>query len=140
MIRVIIDTNILVSALLNPSGLPAQILLLALNGTIEMCVTGPIYAEYEDVIRRPRFSFEEKIIAALLSAIRDQAVWVKPTTKVRVCSDPDDNMFLECAETACANYLVTGNLKHFPNWWKETEVVTPRRLIEVIQPEDKVPE
>jgi uncharacterized protein len=139
MIRVVIDTNILVSALLNPAGLPAQTLLLVLNGTIEMCVTGPIYGEYEDVIRRPRFQFEETTITALLGAIRGQAVWVKPTAKVRACSDPNDNMFLECAETGFANYLVTGNLKHFPISWEATEVVTPRRLIE-IQAEEKAPE
>ena len=140
MIRVVIDTNVIVSALLNPLGAPAQILLLVLSGTVEMCVSGPVYAEYEDVISRRRFQFDEKTIAALLSAVRNHTLWVKPTGKVRVCSDPDDNIFLECAETAFANYLVTGNLKHFPISWEATDIVTPRQLIEVIRAEDQAPE
>jgi putative PIN family toxin of toxin-antitoxin system len=55
MIRVVIDTNILVSALLQPSGLPAQVFVLALGGSIQLCVSGEVYAEYEEVISRPRF-------------------------------------------------------------------------------------
>jgi putative PIN family toxin of toxin-antitoxin system len=55
MIRVVIDTNILVSALLQPSGLPAQVFVLALGASIQLCVSGEVYAEYEEVISRPRF-------------------------------------------------------------------------------------
>ena len=55
MIRGVIDTNILVSALLQPSGLPAQVFVLALGGSIQLCVSGEVYAEYEEVISRPRF-------------------------------------------------------------------------------------
>jgi predicted nucleic acid-binding protein len=49
------------------------------------------------------------------------------------CAEPDDNIFLECAPAAQAGYLATGNLKHFPAMWKGTEVVTPRRLLDLIQ-------
>ena len=49
------------------------------------------------------------------------------------CSDPDDDVFLECAQTALADYIVTGNLKHFPAVWKGTEVVTPRRMLDIIE-------
>jgi putative PIN family toxin of toxin-antitoxin system len=133
MIRVVVDTNIIVSALLNPSGMPAQVFVLALNGSIQMCVTGEIYAEYEDVISRPRFRREQETIDATLRAVREQAFWVKPTETVRACSDPDDDMFLECAEAAKADYLATGNLRHFPEQWGTTRIVTPRQLIEVIQ-------
>jgi hypothetical protein len=61
MIRVVIDTNILVSALLQPSGLPAQVIVLALSGSVQMCVSGDVYAEYEEVISRPRFQRDETL-------------------------------------------------------------------------------
>jgi putative PIN family toxin of toxin-antitoxin system len=53
MIRVVIDTNILISALLQPEGLPAAVLMLTLFGEAQLCVSDAIYAEYDDVIRRP---------------------------------------------------------------------------------------
>jgi predicted nucleic acid-binding protein len=62
MIRVVIDTNIVVSALLQPSGLPAQVFVLALSGSIQMFVSGSIYAEYEEVISRPRFQLDQETI------------------------------------------------------------------------------
>jgi putative PIN family toxin of toxin-antitoxin system len=70
MIRVVIDTNIIVSALLQPLGPPAQVLLLAVSGSIQLCITGEVYAEYEEVIRRPRFRRDESAIVAALDAIR----------------------------------------------------------------------
>src|SRR5689334_9607428 len=114
MIRVVVDTNIFVSALLQPLGPPAQALILALSGLIQLCMSGNIYAEYEEVIRRARFRCAEQTITAALDAIRSKAIWVRPPNSVTACSDPDDNMFLECAQAAQADYLVTGNLKHFP--------------------------
>jgi predicted nucleic acid-binding protein len=85
MTRVVIDTNIIVSALLQPLGPPAQVFLLAVSGSIQLCLTGEVYAEYEEVIRRPRF---------------------------HACADPDDDIFLECAQAARAAYLMTGNTRH----------------------------
>jgi uncharacterized protein len=137
MIRVVIDTNILVSALLQPLGLPAQVFVLAFSGSIQLCVSGEVYAEYEEVISRPRFQRDEETIAATLRAIREQAFWVKPTGPVRACSDPDDDIFLECAQAAQADYIVTGNLRHFPETWEGARIVPPRRLLEVIQAAEK---
>jgi putative PIN family toxin of toxin-antitoxin system len=103
-----------ISALLHPEGLPAQVLLVTIAGpTARLCVSGEVYAEYEEVIRRPRFKRSESEIANTLGAIREAATWVRPAHKMRVCSDPDDDVFLECAEVARAHYLVTGNLKTF---------------------------
>ncbi len=81
----------------------------------------------------PRFQRDEETIAATLRAIREQAFWVKPADTVRACSDPDDDIFLECAQAAQADYIVTGNLRHFPEAWEGTSIVTPRRLLELIQ-------
>lgn len=130
MIRVVLDTNIVVSALLQPLGPPAQVLVLALGGLIQMCVSGSIYAEYEEVIRRPRLKRSDDVVAGTLAAIREKSFWVRPKEHVSVCPDPDDDIFLECAQAARADCLVTGNLKHFPTSWAGTRVVTARWLLE----------
>lgn len=142
MIRVVLDTNILVSALLQPLGPSAELLLLAINGSIRLCMTGSIYAEYEEVISRARFQRSPDAISDTLQAIREIGLWVRPTQPVHACSDPDDNIFLECAEAAQAEYLVTGNLKHFPLSWIGTRIVSPRWLAEYLSdakpPEEKI--
>jgi predicted nucleic acid-binding protein len=56
MIRAVFDTNVVVSALLQPLGPSAQLLLLALNGSIQLCITGSIYAEHEEVITARGFN------------------------------------------------------------------------------------
>src|ERR1700719_2815075 len=93
MIRVVLDTNIIVSALLQPLGPSAQLLILALGGSIQLCVSGSIYAEYEEVISRPRFARSADIIATTLKAIREKGTWVRPTEPVKACADPDDDIF-----------------------------------------------
>jgi len=132
MIRVVLDTNIIVSALLQPLGPPAQVSVLATGGLVQMCVSGEVYAEYEEVINRPRFRRSQDIVAGALRAIREKGFWVRPTETIRACSDPDDDIFLECAHAAQANYLVTGNLKHFPTAWAGTRVVTARWFLDTI--------
>ena len=131
MIRVVLDTNILISALLQPQGLPARTFLLTLAGsTAQLCVSGDIYAEYEEVIRRPKFDRSDSVIEQALRAIRERGFWVKSSEKVRACSDPDDDIFLVCAQAARAHYLVTGNLKHFPAKWADTRIVTARQFLD----------
>ncbi len=130
MIRTVLDTNVVVSALLQPLGQPARVFLLALAGSIQLCVSGEVYAEYEDVIRRPRLRRSQHTIEGVLLAIRESAFWVRPTTRIYACSEPDDNMFLECAESAQAHYIVTGNRKHFPETWAGIRIVTPRQFLE----------
>jgi len=77
MIRVVVDTNIIVSALLQPLGPPAQVFFLAISGSIQLCISGNVYAEYEEVIRRPRLRRDENVIAAIaatLHTIREKAL------------------------------------------------------------------
>jgi predicted nucleic acid-binding protein len=69
MIRVVLDTNILISALLQPQGLPARTFVMVLAGTTaQLCVSGDVYAEYEEVTRRPKFNRSEMIIDHALRA------------------------------------------------------------------------
>jgi putative PIN family toxin of toxin-antitoxin system len=133
MIRVVLDTNILISALLQPQGFPARSFLTALAGTkAQLCVSGDIYAEYEEVMRRPKFNRSEAVIEQTLRAIRQNGFWIKPAEKIRSCSDPDDDIFLECSQAARAHYLVTGNLKHFPAKWANAQIVTARQFLDAV--------
>lgn len=138
MIRVVLDTNIVLSSLLQPLGPPAKVMYLARRGFLQLCVSGPTYAEYEEVIQRPRFFRISTSISPTLQFIRESGLWVRPEESLRVCKDPDDNIFVECAEKAGASWLVTGNVQDFPPVWRETEIVTPRRFLDRLITEAQV--
>lgn len=78
---------------------------------------------------RPRLGIDPKKIRFALEQIGKVTRPVAPIAAVTAAQDPDDNIFLECAEAAQADYLVTGNLRHFPDQWRKTRVVGPRELI-----------
>ena len=132
MNRVVLDTNVIVSALLVPSGTQGTILLLALRGYCALYVSPPVLAEYEEVLRRPRLKLQARQIDTALSAIRKVARLVETIQAIAVSPDESDNRFLECAEAAEADYLVTGNIKHFPQSHNRTKVVTGRQFLDVL--------
>src|ERR1700691_1398142 len=106
---------------------------MALAGTkAQLCVSGNIYEEYEEVIRRPKSNRSEAIIDHALRAVRQNGFWVRPVEQVRACSDPDDNIFLECSQAAGAHYLVTGNVRDFPEKWADAWIVTPRQFLNAL--------
>jgi|SRR5580700_7288514 putative PIN family toxin of toxin-antitoxin system len=133
MIRVVIDTNVVVSANLKDEGLPAAILDLAAHKKILMCVSEPILAEYTDVLQRSRLNLPRRRVARSLAVIRKTSLFVEPTRTVTVIKNDDpDNRFLECAHAAGADYLVTGNTKHFPVTFENTLVVTPKQFTDLL--------
>jgi len=135
MIRVVIDTNVVVSANLRDEGLPAAILDLAANKIILMCVSAALLAEYKEVLNRPRLKLPPHRIAAALVVIRKTSLFVKPTRTVTLIkTDEPDNRLLECAEASGADYLVTGNTKHFPKTFKNTVIVTPKQFMDKLIP------
>ena len=133
-LRLVIDTNVIVSAALQPKGLPRTILLLALTKPARLYVSRSILEEYSDVLARPELSIRKGLRQQLLQLIKNRSYTVAPTRRLEVTSDPDDNIFLECADAARADYLVTGNLKHFPRFWKTTKIITPREFISLAAP------
>jgi uncharacterized protein len=135
--KVVLDTNVVVSAHLRAGGLEAFVLDLALASKLQLYVSPDVLAEYEEVLRRPRFRIESKKVTQSLRLIKKRATSVTPTLTLSVSPDPDDNRFLECAEAANADYLVTGNRRHFPAKYRNTLVVNARQLIEIITPELK---
>jgi predicted nucleic acid-binding protein len=98
MIRLVLNTNILVSALLQPEGPPAFVFLMGLSVRVPICVSDAVYAEYEAVLRRPRFNILPEIIDQTLASLRVLGLWVKPKATAHAASNPDDDMFLDCAE------------------------------------------
>ena len=136
MIRAVIDTNVVVSANLSDDGLPAAIMDLAASKQILMCVSEAVLTEYKEVLNRPRFKLTPPRIAATLVVIRKTSFHVKPTRTVSIIKvDEPDNRLLECAEAAGADYLVTGNTKHFPKTFKNTAIVTPKQFMDLLLPQ-----
>jgi uncharacterized protein len=113
MIRVVLDTNVIVSAYLNQDGLPFFILKLALAGVVRLCASETVLAEYQELLHRKSCPLDRRRARLLLEKIRATSQIVRPGGSLAVTSDPDDNIFLECAEAAKAHFLVTGNLAHF---------------------------
>ena len=133
-LRLVIDTNIIVSAALKPDGLQRTVLLLAITKPARLYVTEAILSEYRDVLARPRMDIRKGLRQQLLQLIKNHAYAVTPARSLQVTPDPDDNKFLECADAAHADYLVTGNQRHFPKFWKKTKVITSRELIDIVSP------
>lgn len=132
MPSVVLDTNVVVSAYLNPAGLERAVLNWALDQGF--FASEPMLQEYEDVIRRAKFKIDPTLATESIVLIRSRATLVSPTRKVTVSPDPDDNRFLECAETASAEYLITGNKRHFPASYRNTRVVDAREFLDLIDP------
>lgn len=134
-IRVVLDTNVVVSAHLNEEGYESHVLDLVLARKLGIAVTEKILAEYECVLRRPKFAITSRQVTRSICLLRAAAQIVNPLREIKAARDPDDNCFLECAEASRADYLVTGNKRHFPRSWRQTLVVNARELIEWVTPE-----
>ena len=127
-----LDTNIVVSAHLKTDGFERHALDLVLAGKLQLAASEAILAEYAGVLARPKFAIARKRLTRSMRLIRDSAQIVNPSRRLTIAHDPADNQFLECAEAARADYLVTGNKRHFPKIWRQTLVVNARELIEWI--------
>lgn len=86
------------------------------------------------------FNAARTLVANTLQIVRDKGLWVRPAKSVKACIDPDDDIFLECAEAAQADYLVTGNIRHFAALWAGSRIVTPRWLLDSLLAEKSDPE
>ena len=133
-LRLVLDTNVVVSAALKPDGLQRAILVLALTRPARLFYSPAILTEYKSVLARRELRIRKGLRQQLLQLIVKRSHSVLPRRALQVASDPDDNIFLECADAARADYLVTGNLRHFPRYWKTTKVVSARELIDILSP------
>jgi uncharacterized protein len=132
MTRVVLDTNVFVSAAIKRHGAEAAILELAISGELTLCVSPQILEEYRDVLLRPKLRLEPDLVLSFLRFCYESATVVYPSHAVSVSRDEPDNRFLECCEAAQADYLVTGNKRHFPNRWREAQVLNARELLAIL--------
>ena len=133
-VRLVIDTNVLISAALKSESLQRTVFLLAITKPARLYVSTPILDEYAAVLGRPELGIRKGIRQQLIQLIKNHSHTVSPLRQLNVTSDPDDNIFIECADAARADYLITGNQKHFPTYWKCTKIVTSREFINIAAP------
>ena len=133
-LRLVIDTNIVVSAALKPDGLQRTVLLLAIIKPARLFVSEAVIAEYREVLARPELTIRKGLRQQVLQLIRNHSQRVTPSRPLQITPDPDDNIFLECADAARADYLVTGNPRHFPKFLKKTKVITSREFLGIVAP------
>ncbi|MFY9825192.1 MAG: putative toxin-antitoxin system toxin component, PIN family [Thermoanaerobaculia bacterium] len=130
--KIVLDTNVLVSGLLQPFGPSGQIVRRVATGELVLCHDPRIMAEYQEVLTREKFRFDPERIEALLDQIRADGILVVARPLAVRLPDPDDEPFLEIALAGAVQYLVTGNGKHYPVEARQgTEVVSPREFIEL---------
>ena len=123
---VVFDTNVLVSALLKPGSIPASLVSLVFHYDLKLYVTSAILAEYRAVLSRPLFGFEVVTIERFFHELTAFSVTVHPRKTLTLSPDEPDNRFLECALAAKADYLISGNTKHFPFVeFEGTQIVSP---------------
>lgn len=133
-LRLVIDTNVVVSAALKPDGLQRTVVVLALTKPARWYVTDDILAEYRDVLGRPELHVRKGLRNQLVQDIRNRTHCLALAGRLHVSLDAGDNKFLECADAARADYLVTGNSRHFPEFWKCTKVISSREFISIAAP------
>jgi putative PIN family toxin of toxin-antitoxin system len=129
MIRVVLDTNILFSAVFKSSGTQAKLIRLIVDNQIVPCVSPAVLAEYHEVLARPILRHRAAEAQHILQLLTEIALLVVPTTSATAATDPDDDCFLDCAEAAAADYLITGNKRHFPETWRKTKIVNTREFL-----------
>jgi putative PIN family toxin of toxin-antitoxin system len=114
--KIVLDTNIVVSGLLQSQGNPAQVLTLVLSGAVQVCHDERILAEYAEVLARPRFKFDPKRVRDVLNKIEADGLAVDATSQQDLdLPDTDDEPFLAVALAALMDFLVTGNLSDYPS-------------------------
>jgi putative PIN family toxin of toxin-antitoxin system len=132
--RIVLDTNVLVSAFLNPSGAPAQVLTLLLAGELRLLFDERILAEYAEVLARPRFDLGPTDVAEAVRQLEADGERVVASPSTAQLADEDDLPFLEVALSGKADALVTGNARHFPEGLGVV-VLSPRALLQRLEVE-----
>ena len=136
LLRVVIDTNHIMSALLSDRGASAKLIswMTKDEDYFRLLLSKPIWDEYNTVadwlIPESRQAEKQRV----LEILRLQSEWIEPAFQLQVCSDQSDNRFLECAIAGQADYLVTKNIRHFPpKVYDNVKIVRVRVFLEVLE-------
>ena len=141
MIQIVLDTNVIISAILNPDGSPGKILDQVFDQEVSLCLSPPLIAEIRRVLRYPKIvdlikqkgrtvELEEEQIDKIVEIARVTTgqVTINPTA-----TDPDDDRILECAIEANADYIISGDkhLKDLGNF-QGVPILTPRDFLDML--------
>ncbi len=129
----VIDTNVLVSAMLKFQSVLGQIANEVLLGDLIPLLSDEIIAEYREVLARPKFQFDQNTVEILIDGIVDRGIFVDAVPVEEIIPDPKDIVFYEVVMEGRKEhdnaYLVTGNSKHFP---VKSFIVTPKEMLEIM--------
>ena len=130
MIYAVIDTNVLVSALItkNPEAATAKVVKLLLEHGFIPLYDADIITEYEDVLHRSKFPIRSEVADALIEYIIENGIEASKVDFEETMPDEDDRVFYEVSLSQEDSFLVTGNLKHYP---ASPRVITPADFIEM---------
>jgi putative PIN family toxin of toxin-antitoxin system len=135
-LRMVLDTNVFVSAFLSPVGPSAQIVSLTWQDKVQACYNQTILGEYDEVLSRPKFKFKipKNDIQEIVETIKRDGLFFDVQPSIFPMPDETDRVFYDVAQIAGA-FLVTNNIKHYP---KEPMIFTPYEFVETfIDPSDK---
>lgn len=128
--KIVLDTNVLVSGILKPHSIPGSTLNAVLDERVAVLVDDRILFEYRDVLERPKFHFPSNYIESVLEFFEHHGQYVTSTPVPDQITDPSDVPFYEVAISGVADFLVTGNERHFP---ERQFVVLPRVIISTLR-------
>lgn len=132
--RIVLDTNVLVSGLLTPFGSSGEIVRMVFSGELILCIDARMLSEYKEVLCRPKFKFDKNKIAVLIDFIMQYGQVVSSSPLKRPLPDPDDEPFLEVAIAGNAKVLITGNKVHYPSASREgIEILSPSEFIDLLR-------
>ena len=133
MIRVVIDTSVLVSAVISTTGPNARLFDFIAAKQLRPYLTEAILEEYSRVFEYERLQhIDKRRVAQLRGVLERTSVEVKPRGRLKISGHEDDNRVYECAAAAKADYIVTENTKHFRKPYKTTRIVNARQLLELL--------
>jgi uncharacterized protein len=134
MIRVVIDTSVLVSAVISPTGPNAQLFDFIAAKEIRPYLTTAVLEEYHGVFEYEHLQhLDRRRIARLRGLLEDVAVRVKSRGRLKISGHDEDNRIYECAVAAKADYIITENTKHFPRPHKGTKIINARQLLKLLE-------
>ena len=139
--KIVLDTNVLVSGLLTPFGPSGEIVRMVSAGELILYIDARILSEYEEVLHRPKFKFDKDNIRILLDFIRLYGQFVSSLPLKNRLPDPDDEPFLEVAIAGKVRSLITGNIVHYPPLSREEiKIFSPSEFLEFFRKQNRTTE
>ena len=139
--KIVLDTNVLVSGLLTPFGPSGEIVRMVFAGELILYLDARILSEYQEVLHRPKFKFNKDHLSMLLDFIERYGQFVSSLPLKNRLPDPDDEPFLEVSIAGKVRSLITGNMVHYPPQVREgITIFSPSEFLEFFRNQNRKPE